>query len=72
MNGPRRELEGRGSPLIAAPGRPTPLPGLTSGPGTASRAGVTKPRPTGRRAPHGAPAHTLVRTLVLPNKEPQP
>ncbi|MET9894976.1 hypothetical protein ABZZ47_33150 [Streptomyces sp. NPDC006465] len=42
------------------------------GSGFVGRARPTKPQPSGRPAPHGAPARTLVRNSVLPNKEPQP
>lgn len=65
MNRPSQELGDRGSPLALASS-------LVLASGATGRARDRKPRPSGRRAPHRAPAHTRVRTLVLPNKEPQP
>lgn len=77
MNGPPRELRGCGSPAVLVPRRflasrrvLVPCPVLASG--ATAPAPATKPHPSAPRAPHGAAARTRVRTLVLPNKEPQP
>ncbi|WP_406370207.1 hypothetical protein OG788_09885 [Streptomyces sp. NBC_00647] len=85
MNGLPHELGDSGA-LLVLPSDPVPAPatsripatsgilgyGRILGSGVVGRARPTKPQPSGRPAPHGAPARTLVRNSVLPNKEPQP
>ncbi|MER5380363.1 hypothetical protein ABT040_08795 [Streptomyces sp. NPDC002688] len=77
MNGLPHELGDSGA-LLVLPSDPAPATsgilgyGRILGSGHVGRARPTKPQPSGRPAPYGAPARTLVRHSVLPNKEPQP